>query len=559
MRTEDRDVRLRWVAGLVILSVTAARVAYLFCYCPYDLAPDEAHYWDWSRHLDWSYYSKGPLVAWLIRAGCEFFGPLAESTTGTLMPAVRLPAVLCGAGMLAAVYLLTRQTYRSDRMALGVMLGALTLPGFAAASILMTIDAPFLCCWAWALVFGRLALVDGRRWAWPATGLLVALGILAKYTMALWLVSAGLFVLFTPTHRRLLARPGFWVMAAVAGLSALPILYWNAQNDWVTFRHVAAQAGVAEAKRETGIRWFGPFEYVAGQSVVLLGVWFAAWVAALIRYRPRPGVPAGLTYLWWMSVPTFAVFGLSSLRAGGQLNWPVAAYLSGAILVGGWVADVTRDGRHRLVRRGVRFALFLGAVLTLLAHDTHILTGLVAPDVRPDPPDNPGPAAVDPALARHEDPTPLRRFDPAARLKGHRHLGDELDDLRRVCRACDGADPVLATFRWDEAGALGFYTDGHPQAYAVGVALGLDRHSQYDLWHPNPVADAQAFRGRTFLVVSGFDPAPMLRPAFDSVSPGHRVVYREHDRAIARWFVCVCRGFKGFDPSLWPAAGDPGH
>src|SRR4051794_21627095 len=74
-----------------LLGLPACRLAFLAHDCPLDLAPDEAHYWDWSRHLDWSYYSKGPLVAYLIRASCEAFGPLAVRLTGTMMPAVRLP------------------------------------------------------------------------------------------------------------------------------------------------------------------------------------------------------------------------------------------------------------------------------------------------------------------------------------------------------------------------------------------------------------------------------------------------------------------------------------
>ena len=48
-------------------SYTLLNAAYVAWGCPHDLAPDEAHYWDWSRNLDWGYYSKGPLIAWLIR------------------------------------------------------------------------------------------------------------------------------------------------------------------------------------------------------------------------------------------------------------------------------------------------------------------------------------------------------------------------------------------------------------------------------------------------------------------------------------------------------------
>jgi hypothetical protein len=52
-----------WVAGLLIVAAALLHLLHMASGSPLDLAPDEAHYWDWSRHLDWSYYSKGPLVA----------------------------------------------------------------------------------------------------------------------------------------------------------------------------------------------------------------------------------------------------------------------------------------------------------------------------------------------------------------------------------------------------------------------------------------------------------------------------------------------------------------
>src|SRR6202008_1018912 len=99
-------------AGLIAGSA-ALHLAYLYR-CPLDLAPDEAHYWDWSRHLDWSYYSKGPGVAWLIRLSCELFATLSLRLTGTEMLAVRLPAVVCGSLLLISLYVLTVQVFRRD-------------------------------------------------------------------------------------------------------------------------------------------------------------------------------------------------------------------------------------------------------------------------------------------------------------------------------------------------------------------------------------------------------------------------------------------------------------
>ena len=86
----------RWLAALLIVGAALARLTWFATLCELDLAPDEAHYWDWSRHLDWSYYSKGPLVAWIIRGSCELLGPWSVSLTGNEMLAVRAPAVVSG-------------------------------------------------------------------------------------------------------------------------------------------------------------------------------------------------------------------------------------------------------------------------------------------------------------------------------------------------------------------------------------------------------------------------------------------------------------------------------
>src|SRR5262249_30819427 len=122
----------RWLwrgfAAVVILAAAALHVLYLIHNCPLALAPDEAHHLDWSRQLDWSYYSKGPLVALLIRGSCIIFGPLSESLTGNLALAIRLPAIICGVLLLTSIYVLTVQTSGRDRLAFGLVALALTLP-----------------------------------------------------------------------------------------------------------------------------------------------------------------------------------------------------------------------------------------------------------------------------------------------------------------------------------------------------------------------------------------------------------------------------------------------
>ncbi|NBU73007.1 MAG: hypothetical protein EBS53_16470, partial [Bacteroidetes bacterium] len=109
--SREKDFCLdRWTgyALLVCFLVTFFRLAYLAWLCPYNLAQDEAHYWDWSRHLDWSYYSKGPLVAWLIALSNALMEPLVPILGCDPALRVRLFAPMFGGGFLLGLFFFLR-------------------------------------------------------------------------------------------------------------------------------------------------------------------------------------------------------------------------------------------------------------------------------------------------------------------------------------------------------------------------------------------------------------------------------------------------------------------
>ena len=65
-RNLGTDAYGQWALG-AISTVMVCQLLFLLVGCDWDFSGDEAEYWAWSRHLDWSYYSRGPLIAWLIR------------------------------------------------------------------------------------------------------------------------------------------------------------------------------------------------------------------------------------------------------------------------------------------------------------------------------------------------------------------------------------------------------------------------------------------------------------------------------------------------------------
>lgn len=547
--------RWRALTGLLIIGATGLRFAWLIN-SPLDLAPDEAHYWDWSRHLDWSYYSKGPLVAWLIRGAMELAGPWSEQLTGHATLAVRLPAVLCGVVFLISLYVLTLQVFANDRLAALTVIVALTLPPVAAMASIMTIDAPYITCWGWALVLAHravfpLPIADCRlridrqsaihnpqsAIAWPALGLVVGIGILAKYTMVVFIPSLALFLLTSRNHRALLRGPGFWIMVAVAGLCALPILIWNVQHDWVTFKHVGGLAGMSP--ENAGLHWLGPLAYLGAQCGLLLGFWFVAWVAAMVAHRPGRAADARLSYLWWMSAPMFFLFlAFSPKTGGGEINWPVTAYVSGLVLTTAWLRELLhniRGWRRLLVATGCAGAGAIGISLSVLLHHSHAAYPVLGPLTE---------------VLFPNKPLALRQVDPTCRLRGWQMLAAEVDVLRAQLRA-EGVEPVLGGVAWWLPGELSFYCAGRPTVYSFGLAAG-GRHSQYDLWRPNPVGDAEQFRGKTFILVGDF-PGDVHR-AFDVLRPPIAVVHRVDGRPVSAWTVRIAEGFRGFPERIGRAA-----
>jgi len=195
----------------------------------------------------------------------------------------------------------------------------------------------------------------------------------------------------------------------------------------------------------------------------------------------------------------------------------------------------TERWRRSLIASCAAAALVLGVGLSVLLHFSH---------------------TAYPLLSRLTDvlypnkPLALRQLDPTCRLRGWQTLAAEIDALRAQLRT-EGIEPVVAGCAWWVPGELGFYCAGRPTVYSVGLVAG-DRHSQYDLWRPHPVADPQAFHGKTFVLVGEF-PAEMLE-AFAVVRPPLGVVHRVAGRPVSAWTVRIAEGFRGFTALRSPAA-----
>lgn len=533
-----------WAALALLIAGAGVHFAYLTGDGALDLSGDEAHYWEWSRRLDWSYYSKGPLVAWIIAASRRLLAAWSQQMLGSEALAVRIPALLLSIGTGCGLFVLARAVTWSGRLALATVACTLTIPIFAVGSILMTIDAPLAFLYVWTLVAVERGLRTGAVTPWIVAGVLVALGILAKYTMVLVFPAVLLAVIVEPRFRTVLRRPGPYAGTLVGLLGFVPILIWNARHDWVSFRHVAGQAGLADAAR---FQPLGPLDLVAGQLAVVGPIWFGALVAAVVALArsPRPRPPeahdvGGMKLLLAATVVPWAVFLAFSLRTKTQPNWPLPALLPGTIVMVCGLARYWRSpsaGARRWARIVVTVGVLWGGATVVLMHHTEWALPVFK------------------WLARREPPwnlTPVAKFDPTARLRGWSELGRAVGAVQAAERAA-GRDPFIVTDDYQTASEIAFYAPGQPTVYCLQAALG-DRQSQYDLWRPNPLRDPDVFVGRPCIYVGARKPQ-----LFGGEASGHEALPKarlartvEHaaegwgTRAVVQvWSIYVCETFAG--------------
>src|SRR5256886_7706231 len=168
---------------LFIIELTAVRLSML---TTTDLEFDEAHYWMWSERLAPAYFSKGPAIAFVIRASTAVFG---SNEFG-----VRFFSPVLAAGTSVLLFYFARRLFNATA-GLWAVIAVNVTPIFNVGAVMMKIDALSVFFWLAAMFTFWLAVEKTPHfsWYWPLTGLLIGLGFLSKYTNALELVSIFFF------------------------------------------------------------------------------------------------------------------------------------------------------------------------------------------------------------------------------------------------------------------------------------------------------------------------------------------------------------------------------
>jgi 4-amino-4-deoxy-L-arabinose transferase-like glycosyltransferase len=496
-----------WVVAAAI--IVAATLLHLYLAVRFPLSPDEAYYWQWSRHLALGYYDQGPMVAWWIRASCWLFG---ETTLG-----IRAGIVVAALATQLFVFLLARDLF-GPRVALLSLIPSTLTPLALAGGFVATYDPLVVLFWAACLYFASRAIFfrSGPAWLW--LGISFGLGLLSKHTMVLLAPCLLLFAWTSKDYRALLAGRGVWSALAVALVVFSPNLWWQSQHGWMTFAHLFLLAG--KGLDQPFARRLGDF---AGSQVGLMTpLLFFLLIAAMVwscREGRRPGGER-VWFLFWSSGPVLLLFLLMTVKSKVQANWAVCGWLTPPISLVLWADYASRESgsrsrtRWRLTVAAMAFAVFLSAVL-------------IWPEVRP--------------LLHVNVPY---RWDQMNKLYGGAELAAAADPMRRAMERETGGQIAVGAVTYDNASRLAFYMTSQPDTCCLFPGTRLN---SYVLWNnrtlPRP--------GGAMLLADDYPPdEPKLAPfrrLFDHVEcDGQPIqVYRRgvYAEPVHTFYLYRCYGY----------------
>ncbi len=294
--------------------------------------PDEAYYWLWGQHLDFSYYDHPPLQSWLQGAITAGFGKSLLT--------LRSLNLFTNSIFFYTYYRILTYLYGdlAKRYIWWVILAILASPLYSVMlslawhdhlAIALSLVGAYLCI---RFLDEYLANGKGSNWRLYGSAIALSLAHITKYN-SLFMTLGLLTAIATDSQsRKLFQDIRLWLCVGIGAIAFLPVFYWNYSNNFLSFRFYANRSV------DSGpliMRLLEPLGFI-GISLLML----SPFVALLLwqgLYRPERDYPCGIISFravllyrriafWTFVIPTGLLM-LISLVSTALYYWNIHAYL----------------------------------------------------------------------------------------------------------------------------------------------------------------------------------------------------------------------------------------
>ena len=392
-----------------------------------ELGTDEAYYWTYAKYPDWSHFDHPGMVGWVIQlftlnllVDSEFF--------------MRLASVVFMTANTWIMYHIGKELKDETAGLWTALLYTASIYAFVITGVFILPDTPLSLFWLLAFWMFVRYLKQNLGKHLLLAGLFVGLSVLSKYTGAfLWL---GFLLYILCFDRKQFKKPALYLALLITVICSLPILIWNIQNDFISFRF-----------HEDRVSLFGPVTPINFGNELIGEIFYnnpvnfvIAIIALVAAFRKK--LPIDLRHqrlILFAALPMIGLFLLFSLMRPTLPHWSAPGYNLLILLSAVWLSTI--DGKK--ARRTVTAALaFL--TLTIVIGTAEIKTGFYTMD-------------------HHTEPTALGKDDLTLDVYGWRQVCDGFKTIREQQIAkgeMKEEDPIIGHY-WFPTASFHYYV-GRP-------------------------------------------------------------------------------------------------
>ena len=286
---------------------------------PLELSADEAQYWLWSKQISWGYFSKPPLIAWLINLSNQIFGDYDY--------AIRILAPIIH-GINAFIIFKLSQEINDNRLAhLFSSLIWLTLPIVGVGSFLMSTDTPLMLLWTLALFAMVRAYKTDNLIIWNLAGLITGLAIYAKYAAIYLPLGLIIFHLINFRNESNIKLKSLLLFLITIFFVSLPNLLWNYFNNFYAINHLSSNAVIDSPNYSL----LGSLTFLVSQIAILGPLLFIIFIFSVCKVNKLNKYSVFLLYF---ILPVYILMFIQGFFSEANANWAASALPAITILCG---------------------------------------------------------------------------------------------------------------------------------------------------------------------------------------------------------------------------------
>jgi len=223
----------------------------------------------------------------------------------------------------------------------------------------VTYNVPMILFWSLSFYCFLQLLITQKTRYYYLGGLAVGCLLLAKYTGILLIISLFLGCLYYKDYRFILKSMHLYVGLGLALLLFSPVLIWNFQHDWMSFKFQLNHGFHSDANHPlvqvTSYLLHNFIEY----NISLVALIVLIWQQRKTVFQPQQGM---------LFFPTFFVlffFLATSFFAPTDINWSAPAFFTGLILLAHYLSALQRK-----IIPYILFGMLSGLSFTLVVGDS---------------------------------------------------------------------------------------------------------------------------------------------------------------------------------------------